>query len=480
MSCELIVPETLWRDLEAHVFRGDDDKHGAVIVAGVARSGSRLRLLARHLFTAEDSVHYIRGQRGYRMLTAEFIRERVLFCRDEGLAYLAVHNHGGHDSVTFSRDDLRSHERGYPALRDIVRGQIVGGIVVARNAVAGDLWLPNRREPLKLTKIVGQNLRELFSSPPPRPARAPPAYDRQARLFGDRGQALLRRQRVGIIGLGGIGSLVCEYLARLGVGSLVLVDPDRLEPTNVPRVVGSTMRDAGAAPNRRARSGRKRSDASPAARLKVSIAAREARRANPRVVIIEYPESVVEGDVARDLADCDFLFLTADSMQARLVFNAIVHQYLVPGLQLGTKVPVDPDTGRVGRVFAVVRPVLPSQGCLWCNGLINPTGLQNEALSEQERRVQRYVDEQDIPAPSIISLNALAAAHGVNDYLFRLTGLRDKDVSDDYIYIEPRTGIVRLDTPRSDRDCLECGVSSASRLARGDSCPLPVKSKGPG
>lgn len=161
-------------------------------------------------------------------------------------------------------------------------------------------------------------------------------------------------------------------------------------------------------------------------------------------------------------------------MQARLVFNSLVHQYLIPGVQLGAKVPVDPVSGKVGRTYSVVRPVLPGRGCLWCNGLITSDGLQQEALSLEERKAQRYVEDDDIPAPSVVTLNALAAAHGVNDYLFRSVGLRVPSCSDDYIFIEPRTGTVRLDTPRSDSDCPECGAVSASRFARGDGRPLPV------
>ena len=475
LNYELVFPEVLWKQLHDHLFPGDADEHGAVIAAGVARVGSRVRLLARHVFLAEDGVQCVAGQRGYRMLTAEFVREQALFCRDEQLAYLAVHNHGGRDSVAFSRDDLRSHERGYPALRDITRGQVVGGVVVAQNAVAGDLWLHDGRAPLARTRVIGRNLTDMFSSPTTRPTDVPETYDRQARIFGDRGQAVLRAQTVGIIGLGGVGSLVAEYLSRLGVGSLVLVDPDRLEATNVPRVVGSTARDAVSALTQAGRPGWLQRGAKRLARLKVDIAAREARRANPEIKLEKYPKSVVEADAAQALLCCDFLFLAADSMQARLVFNSLVHQFLIPGIQLGAKVPVDRTSGQVGRVFSVARPVLPGRGCLWCNGLITPGGLQEEALTPEERRAQRYVDEEDIPAPSVITLNALAAAHGVNDYLFRVTGLREEKASDDYVYIEPRTGNVRLDMPRADAHCLECGPGPGSRFARGDARQLPVK-----
>ncbi|MFZ1126009.1 MAG: hypothetical protein WAN59_12800 [Candidatus Baltobacteraceae bacterium] len=185
----LRIPGQLWHQLQAHLFPGDNDEHGAVIEAGIAHSPRENRLLARTLHLARDGVDYVAGDYGYRKLTAEFVRDRILDCRDDGLAYLAVHCHGGRDSVYFSADDLASHERGYPALSDIAKGQVVGGLVFAANAVAGDLWLPNGdRAELSNTTIVAHPLRDLYSSPPPSPT-SDPKYSRQARVFGDRGQA---------------------------------------------------------------------------------------------------------------------------------------------------------------------------------------------------------------------------------------------------------------------------------------------------
>ena len=63
-------------------------------------------------------------------------------------------------------------------------------------------------------------------------------------------------------------------------------------------------------------------------------------------------------------------------MRARLLFNAIVHQYLIPGVQVGAKVRVDRATGEVLDAFSVVRPVTSDSGCLLCSGLINSAKLQ--------------------------------------------------------------------------------------------------------
>ncbi len=106
----MTFPGSLYERLRNHLFPGDGDEHGAVIAAGLARMpDGETRLLARNLFLAVDGQDYISGKRGYKMLKAEFVRDRVTNCRDEQLVYLAIHNHGGHESVEFSGDDLRSH-----------------------------------------------------------------------------------------------------------------------------------------------------------------------------------------------------------------------------------------------------------------------------------------------------------------------------------------------------------------------------------
>ena len=160
---KLTIPWGLNQQLQEHLFPGDHDEHGAVILAGTCESERGLRLVARELHLAKDGVDYVPGKRGYRMLKAEFIQGLILRARDKRLAYLAIHNHGGTDTVGFSGPDMASHERGYPALLDIARGMPVGALVFARSAVAGDLWFPgSRRAPLSQAAIIGHRREAAF------------------------------------------------------------------------------------------------------------------------------------------------------------------------------------------------------------------------------------------------------------------------------------------------------------------------------
>ena len=467
----LTIPSGMYSDLRAHLFPGDGDEHGAVILAGTCKSDRGLRLVARELHLAKDGVDYVPGKRGYRMLKAEFIQSRILRARDRRLVYLAIHNHGGTDSVAFSGPDMASHERGYPALLDIARGMPVGALVFARSAVAGDLWFPGcHQAPLSQTAIIGNRRQLLFSMPQTRVA-AVGMYDRQSRLFGDAGQELLRRTRVGIVGLGGAGSVLAELLGRLGVGEFMLADPDRADETNLPRLIGARRRDA-VLPVwlPRVAADRLRSP-------KVRMAARNIRRANPNVRITALARDFLDDDVAAHFTDCDFLFLAADSMGARLLFNAIVHQYGIPGIQVGAKIPIA-GNGVVGNVFCVSRMVTPEQGCLWCNGLISASRLQDEAVPEAARRGYAYVDDPDVVAPSVVTMNAVACAHASDDFLFHLTGLRNKDAETGWFRWNSRRAVAGYDMPRRDESCAECSSTEHSRLGMGDNATLPTRPAG--
>ncbi|MDO4144212.1 ThiF family adenylyltransferase [Clavibacter michiganensis] len=462
------MTEEHWHALQAHLFPGDGDEHGAVLRCGIATSSRGNRLLVRDVIPAVDGKDYIPGDRGYRKLTAAFAAENIDVCAEEQLAYLAVHNHGGTTRVGFSDTDMASHERGYPALLGINNGPPVGALVFAEKAVAGDIWTADgRRHEITHLRVAGRPQLN-FTSEPTLIATADPTYDRQARIFGDRGQAILATSRVVVVGVGGAGSLVSEYLARLGVGEIIVIDPDRLDASNLPRVVGARRRDL---PATLLPTWAPRWVTNAAARWstpKVSIAARVAREASPASRITTIHRSALEPDVAKVLTDCDHIFLAADSALVRRLVNSITHQYLVPHTQIGSKVSTS--NGHVSDIFSVSRMSSPGSGCLRCNGLIPASRLTEEATSEVQRRRQRYVDDSEVHAPSVITLNAVAASRAVDDWLMTVGGLTTSGVSPNHwVSYNPLTDEVVEFEPVVEPGCPHCG---RSRFARGDAVAL--------
>lgn len=438
--------------LASHLFPGDGDEHGAVVLAGISRPNGVLSLQVREVHLAEEGSDYVEGQIGYRALSPKFIHRLITRARDHQLAYLAVHNHGSDREVAFSAVDLASHERGYPALLQIARGMPVGALVFGRRSLQADVWLPdgNRLE-LDEAVVVGNAIQRLKATPRYDYVGADYTHERQIRMFGTIGQKLLAQARVGIIGLGGIGSMVAEYLARLGVGKFCLIDGDQIEHSNLSRVVGADATDA--------------ANHVP----KVAVARRVVLQGNPVADVHVIEDDVAKASVANHLILCDFLFLAADSMRARLVFNAVVHQYLIPGVQLGSKIRSTPSGGLV-EVMSANRPLRPGMGCLWCNQLVDANLLAKESKTDEERKRQAYGVEE--PNPSVISLNAISAAHAVNDFLLDYLALRPDRDKLFYEHFHSLTGKHSLVEPRKDPRCSECS-RTGMRYAKSDGIALP-------
>jgi hypothetical protein len=460
VTVHLRIPASMYEGLIAHLFPGDLDEHGAVILAGVAVREDRLTLLARELHLASEG-DFVPGTFGYRQLSPLFVAETAGRADAQMLVYLSCHNHpGATTSVRFSSDDLRAHAHLFPHLLDLTQQAYVGGLVFGTDAVAGEIWFEGgTKHDLADTTIVGRRLVKLA------PHRAgvtnelvDERFERQARLFGSEGQKVLREMHVGVIGAGGGGSLIIEQLAHLGVGRITAVDFDRVEATNLSRIVGATARDA------------------EAATLKVEVARRVANQVDDSIAYRGIIGDLSESAVVDAVVECDFLFLATDTVRARLVFNAIAHQYLVPGIQIGSKVELS-ERGAIEEIYVAVRPVLADSGCLECAGLIDPFALQREQRTEEEAEAQNYIGapgQDEVVDPSVISLNGIGASHAVTVMLLAATGLAaDKALAHRIFF--PRDGSTFTVEVEKRATCLVCSASERSVLGRGDARQLPVR-----
>jgi molybdopterin/thiamine biosynthesis adenylyltransferase len=133
-------------------------------------------------------------------------------------------------------------------------------------------------------------------------------YSRQTILpeVGETGQARLRDACVLVVGAGGLGSAVLQYLCAAGVGALVIVDPDRVEESNLHRQPIYRMEDLG---------------------LLKAQAAREALLSlNPQVRIEAVCERLTPSNVAHLVAAADLVVDAADSFAATYVASDECHR----------------------------------------------------------------------------------------------------------------------------------------------------------
>lgn len=72
-----------------------------------------------------------------------------------------------------------------------------------------------------------------------------PFLSRTEMLIGKEALQILRSKKVAVLGIGGVGSYAAEALARCGVGHIVLVDDDRICPSNLNRQLHATRKTVG-------------------------------------------------------------------------------------------------------------------------------------------------------------------------------------------------------------------------------------------
>ncbi|HEU5134764.1 MAG TPA: ThiF family adenylyltransferase [Steroidobacteraceae bacterium] len=130
-----------------------------------------------------------------------------------------------------------------------------------------------------------------------------PDYSRQIALreVGAEGQARLRGASVLVVGAGGLGVPVLQYLAGAGVGRLSIVDADRLEPSNLHRQTWYALADCG--------------------REKSALAAERVRALNPEVRVDAHALRLDTGNADRLAAGHDLILDCSDNFTTKFLLN---------------------------------------------------------------------------------------------------------------------------------------------------------------
>ena len=167
--------------------------------------------------------------------------------------------------------------------------------------------------------------------------------------WGQYRQTILSSLRIGVVGLGSVGCIVAETLARIGATDIVLVDADRVEEHNLDRLLYAGESDIG--------------------RFKVDLVEEQLRRsataAHFRVDSLR--AWVQERDAYEAVLDCDVLFAAVDRPLPKDLLNHIAYAHCIPVVFGGVRVATKPDGSLADAAWSVVHAG-PGSRCLRCDG----------------------------------------------------------------------------------------------------------------
>lgn len=262
-------------------------------------------------------------------------------------------------------------------------------------------------------------------------------YDRSIRLLTQEGQDAITESHVVLVGCGGIGSLVAQQLARLGVTAFTLVDPDVVEETNLPRLVGAFDTDVG--------------------REKVGVIRETIQKTNPEADVRTVADEIE--NQAGVLARGDVVIGAVDWLTTRMFLNEQAVRLETPYIDVGAVIDVNAGED-VTTMEAYIQFIRPGENaCFECLDRVDLNRVRKERLMRQgvgDEGVRRgYLNASDRePEPAIITLNGVAVSLAAEQFIKHVTMF---DEPADFLrYDALANEVSRLSTSRR-ADCLVCG-----------------------
>jgi hypothetical protein len=91
------------------------------------------------------------------------------------------------------------------------------------------------------------------------------------------------------------------------------------------------------------------------------------------------------------------------------------------------------------------------------------------------QEAQRYIENEDVVEPSVITLNVLSASQAINDFLMMFTGLYAERMPISHILHDLLQRERFTSEVQNDNDCLHCSNHKRSSFAKGDRATLPCR-----
>ena len=358
------MPHCVAAELESHLIRGDGQEDLAFALWNPSCGAERQTALVYEVMLPIEGDREVHGNVSFLPQYLERACAAAMK-QQSGVAFLHSHPFPGWQGM--SRDDIEAERKMAGAVLALTGYPLVGLTVGSDGTWSARVWIyesrrDHRRQWCTSVRVSGLGLRIDFADElRPRPAFRE-MFRRTYAMWGTENHARIARMRVGIVGLGSVGSMVAETLARMGCEDLVLIDFDVVEPHNLDRLVSATESDVG--------------------RAKVDVArdrvqsVRTAESLNVRAV----HNSIAEEDGYQAGLDCDVIFSCVDRPRARHILNHFAYAHLIPVIDGGIVARFR--DGEFRGADWQLQTVGPGRVCLECLGTYDPADVSTEAAGK--------------------------------------------------------------------------------------------------
>jgi molybdopterin/thiamine biosynthesis adenylyltransferase len=411
-----------------------------------------------------------RQRHGNASFNAQYLERVCALAMQHNTGIAFMHSHPVPGWQSMSADDVAAEQRMAGAVSSLTELPLVGMTVGTDGTWSARFWEHVHGKDFQqhwchTVRSAGLRLNVSFSdSLMPKPEFRS-EFKRTVTVWGSKNHAHLARLKVGIVGLGSVGSFVAEQLARMGFENLSLIDFDTIKFHNLDRTLSATRKDIG--------------------RLKVSVIHDMVKQSSTaqNIHVVCTPHSIAEREGYLAALDCDVLFSCVDRPRARRILNHLAFAHLIPVIDGGIQVRFK-DQHFTG-VDWQLQTASPDRPCLECLGVYNnadvateiegklddPSYIKGLPTSHRFRRNENVIPfSANLASLEVLQLIALGAGiAGVDDFGVQryryVPGVLERDIErscqDPCVHVSL--------TGRGDQDFTLFGQCEAAEQARRES-----------
>lgn len=350
----VILTDEIHKQLFQHLIREDGDEDLCFATYLPSTGNKRFSGIISKIIFPQKGEREVHGNVGFMPEYFERVL-RIAEKRKEGIAFLHSHPYPGWQGM--SSDDIIAETTISPSVFAATGLPLLGLTLGTDSSWSARFWMKNKTEKRKYNRkwcetvrVLGKDLKITFNDDLLQPNFDSEKQLRTISAWGRQTQEDLSRLKVGIVGLGSVGSIVAEILARTGISNFTLIDFDSVEEKNLDRLTNVFKNDVDKAKVLAVKNGIERSATSP----------------NISIDCCEY--SICEKVGFETALNCDLLFSCVDRHWGRQILNFISYAHLIPVIDGGIMVRTNKRNTKIVGADWKAQTIGYKRCCLECLG----------------------------------------------------------------------------------------------------------------
>lgn len=374
MIYSVAIKQTMNAILLKHLIREDGQEDLCFALYETGTGKSRITGLITEIILPKKGERNLHGNVSFNHNYFDRV-VKIALKKKKGIVF--IHSHPSNGWQSMSQDDIDTETMLAPRVKAVSSKSLIGMTLGIDGAWSARFWNKSKpktyvREWCQTVRVIGSKFSITYDDE----QIPPPIFDNQfvrtISAWGKKQQAHISRLKVGIIGIGSVGSQIAESLLRTGIQDISLIDFDIIELKNLDRLHGARKKDIGY--------------------LKSDVYSNILNdcKLHPNQKINSIPYSIVEDNGLNVALDCDVLFCCVDRPWPRFILNCIAYAYMIPVIDGGIDASYSRKANNLEQARWRTFTSNPERRCMKCIGQYSPedVSLEQSGLLEDQNYIK--------------------------------------------------------------------------------------------